>query len=118
MIQKPEVTITQLRKLLAAERELTTALTKENRTIVSAALKFGDLIISAPPPARHHTLINGLGLATGIPRLTNMDDQGFLTNKGTFVNRLEAKQIAIANGQLVPDSCVVQGDELYSEDLW
>ena len=117
MIQKPEVTIAQLRKLLAAERETIATLTGEE-TIVSAALRLGHLIVSAPPPARHHTLINGLGLATGVPRLTHMDDQGFLTNIGRWVDRVTAKQIAIANGQLIAESCAVQGDELYSEDLW
>lgn len=117
MIQSPEVTIAQLRKLLAKERETVDSLTSDGH-IVSAALKLGELIISAPPPARHHTLINGLGSATGVPRLTNMDDQGFLTSKGCFVDRVEAKRIAIASGQLNPESCVVRGDELYSEDLW
>lgn len=86
--------------------------------IIAAALKLGNLIISAPPPARHHTLINGLGLATGIPRLTKMDDQGFLTNTGRFVDRIEAKKIALETGQCTEESCVVKGEDLYSEDLW
>lgn len=87
--------------------------------IVAAALKLANLIISAPPPARHHTLINGLGEATGVPRLTRMDDQGFLTNTGRFVDRVEAKKIALAAGQCTEDKCLLKdAEDLYSEDLW
>ena len=41
--------------------------------------------------------------------------QGFYTSKGRFVTREEAKQIAIACGQLNKD---LIGGQLTSEDLW
>lgn len=42
--------------------------------------------------------------------------QGFITNKGRFVNRKEAFQIALAAGQ-IDGSAGVEG-ELFSEDLY
>lgn len=41
--------------------------------------------------------------------------QGFWTNKNRFLDRYEAKQLALANGQLTEDTKYA---ELYSEDLW
>lgn len=44
-------------------------------------------------------------------------EQGFLTQDGTFLNRYDAMNEAIASNQLPPsarEACV----ELYSEDLW
>lgn len=43
--------------------------------------------------------------------------QGFFTNRGRFVNRYEAKDIAVAANQLiVPIEDTFK--ELYSEDVW
>lgn len=42
--------------------------------------------------------------------------QGFITNKGRFVNRKEAFQIALAAGQI--DESAGVGGELFSEDLY
>ncbi len=44
-------------------------------------------------------------------------EQGFLTQDGTFLNRHDAMQHAIACGQLPPCADKIR-DELYSEDLW
>ena len=44
-------------------------------------------------------------------------EQGFLTNKGEFLNRYDAMQHAIACGQLPPDADK-ECKELYSEDVW
>lgn len=41
--------------------------------------------------------------------------QGFLTTKNRFLDRYEAKSLALANGQLKEDTMIA---ELYSEDLW
>lgn len=43
--------------------------------------------------------------------------QGFLTNKGRFVNREEALIIALKNSQVL-DLKDVRGNQLYSEDLY
>lgn len=64
-----------------------------------------------------HTVYNLLGKRT----CTNGDDctgeyeQGFVTNKGRFVDRQEAMLIARAAGQVKSD---ITFDELYSEDLY
>lgn len=42
-------------------------------------------------------------------------EQGFWTSKNRFVDRYEAKHIAMENGQLKEDTGMA---ELYSEDLW
>ena len=42
-------------------------------------------------------------------------EQGFVTNKGRFVDRTEAMQIALAANQVISNSSF---DELYSEDLY
>lgn len=41
--------------------------------------------------------------------------QGFWTDKDRFLDRVEAKRLALANGQLLNDN---GSAELYSEDLW
>lgn len=41
--------------------------------------------------------------------------QGFWTSECRFLNRYDAKKLALENGQLVEDTSIA---ELYSEDLW
>lgn len=64
------------------------------------------VIVSAPPPARHHNLF----ALAGSP-----DESGFLLSDGTFADRVRAGKIALANGQ---SAGLNWGPELYSEDLW
>lgn len=85
----------------------------------------------APTPARHHTLIHAL-FPHGIRQcvlydLDGLDDQGFLTDTGRFVNRREACRIVVANNQplrppppgaMPPPAERGDDGELYSEDLW
>lgn len=74
------------------------------------------LIVSAPPPARHHTLLHPMcdltGLALG-PR-----EQGFVTSTGRYVDREEGLQIALASGQPMNDHPARHDRLLFSEDLW
>lgn len=66
------------------------------------------VIVSAPPPARHHNLFAILdGKAP--------DEQGFLLSDGTFADRERAGEIALAAGQT---QALKWGSQLYSEDLW
>lgn len=86
--------------------------------IVAAALKFGEIIVSQPPPARHHTLLRGMfdiiGKNEAVP--IGADDQGFLTNTGRFVDRKEAAELAVFAGQITMTK--FQPNTLFSEDLW
>lgn len=88
-------------------------------TIVSAAhlyrLEGSDdpravpVIVSAPPPARHHNLFALAG---------HCDESGFLTSAGRFVDRATALQIALTAGQPLIDHPSRHDTLLFSEDLW
>lgn len=83
--------------------------------IVSAAIYLG-AIISLPRPARHGCIIASMDTIMGIDGiLAYPDRQGFITDTGRFVNRVEAFGIAWRAGQIVSGS---NGPGLFSEDLW
>ena len=82
--------------------------------ILLAAIKTGDnqVSVSLHPESRHSEIIHHLarcGFETPIK-----GEQGFLTSTGRFVNRVEAKEIAIKSG-VVNET---EFNQLYSEDLW
>jgi hypothetical protein len=93
--------------------------------IVSAAVRarfrdpYGnmvELILSAPPPARHHHIMHPLALSA-MKLVVGPEDQGFLDSEGTFRERAQAYTMAMDNGQL--DGKVIDhGRQLFSEDLW
>lgn len=98
-----------------------------SETIVAAAHaydtyfthKIGDprrvpVIVSAPPPARHHNLFVSFGGAN----FTKPTQDGFLTSTGRFVDREEGLKIAIASGQPMIDHPSRNDRYLFSEDLW
>lgn len=66
------------------------------------------LTASLPAPARHHDILWGLGRV-------QPQDQGFLTDRGRFVDRAAAAEIARAAGQA---QALIAPPHLYSEDLW
>lgn len=83
--------------------------------IVSAAVHFGT-ILSLPRPARHGDIIASMDTIMGIDGLLAYPDrQGFITDTGRFVNRVEAYGIAYRSGQLLEGT---RGPQLFSEDLW
>ena len=81
--------------------------------IVSAALNVDGLIISLPPPARHHDLIHPYFNLTG--HQIGPGEQGFLASDGRFVDRRTATSIAVRAGQVENPKWP---PDLYSEDLW
>lgn len=80
--------------------------------IIAAAVYHG-AIISLPPPARHHTIIQSMD-AVGVDGAL-FHNQGFVTSTGRYVNRVEAYYLAHAAGQIISDR---KGPQLFSEDLW
>lgn len=88
-----------------------------NERISSAALRIGKMIVSAPPPARHHTLLHAF---YNYNRKTQIkpSDQGFLTSDGRYVERDEAWTIADAAGQIKRVTCTAGPGKLFSEDMW
>lgn len=85
--------------------------------IVAAAIRMSNgLVVSMPAPHRHHDIIRMLNDAYARPYLMR-GEQGFLDDKGNFRNRIEAAEMAIAEGQLLDDRLLAP-HSLYSEDLW
>ncbi len=85
----------------------------KSERIVSAAVSIGGLIYSMPAPARHCNILWALQHPEdGIPQ-----SQGFLTNTGRFVGRLEAYIIATSTGQRKVEDFGGR-HEAYSEDFW
>lgn len=83
--------------------------------IAAAAIQFG-ATISLPPPARHHTIIQTMDAEMGIPgQLATPQSQGFVTDTGRFVNRVEAYYLAFKACQIISGT---KGPQLFSEDLW
>lgn len=83
-------------------------------TIVAAAVRHDGLVCSLPPPARHHDVLHMMA-NNGIPQ-DEQTVQGFMTDSGRFVNRVEACQIADAAGQIINKTYPLY--ELFSEDVW
>lgn len=84
--------------------------------IIAAAIYHG-ATISLPPPARHHTILESMHLTMGIDvKKVGPENQGFLTSKGRFVNRVEAYHIAWRESQMIRQTG--SAPELFSEDLW
>ena len=80
--------------------------------IVAAAIRVcGRFVVSVPAPGRHHDIINAEILRVGASYT-----EGFLTSAGTFVDRVNALELAIKAGQF---NAPAEGKrELFSEDLW
>lgn len=90
--------------------------------IVAAAVQYRGVTLSLPPPARHHTILQTMDILVGISQdELHSSYQGFLTNEGRYVNRVEAWYIAYKADQLIHlkgDEKSFRKPELYSEDLW
>jgi len=83
--------------------------------ITHVAIKYNDVVYSLPKPNRHHHVIRSIPGGIAGP-----DVQGFLTDRGVFLDRCDAYNYAQLYGQLKrdPDPKAYQGTELFSEDLW
>jgi hypothetical protein len=64
---------------------------------------------------RHHNIINLRGSLINEVTRKETSVQGFITSLDRFVDRVDANRIAIAAGQVIGN---VEGDELFSEDLY
>lgn len=85
--------------------------------IVRAAILHAGRVYSVDRPGRHGDVIRIMAQA-GLDAAA-MHDQGFLTDTGRFVDRVQARQIAARSGQLLPPrKNGYTGPKLFSEDLW
>jgi hypothetical protein len=88
----------------------------QRETITRAAIIYDDVIYSVPPPGRHHTVIQMMS-AKGLPNeAMRLQNQGFVTSTGRFVDRYEGARIARAAGQIIREP--TPPDMLTSEDVW
>ena len=86
--------------------------TKMIETITGVAIISRDgAMIALPAPNRHHHLI---ALTAFVKADMNYMRQGFVTNAGRFVDRIEGLEIAHAAKQVDR----ANKRELFSEDLW
>lgn len=86
--------------------------------IIGVAIKHKDLVICLPKPMRHHNviryMIHTLNITPPVGH-DRPDGQGFYLESGRYLNREEARQVALDSGQCKnPDHSI----ELFSEDLW
>jgi hypothetical protein len=83
--------------------------------ILLAAIKTGDnqVSVALQPDSRHNSIFNHLA-EIGFDVLKCK--AGFLTSHGRFVDRIEAKKIAIELGVIDPTK--ITRPQLYSDDLW
>lgn len=87
--------------------------------IVAAAVRLVDgTVITRSRPVRHPKLVHWTYHA-GLENAEGRDAEGFLTDEGVFVDRVEAKIIAANAGQLNERGTArTYTNELYSEDVW
>jgi hypothetical protein len=94
--------------------------------IIAAAIKFGNMVCHLPKPNRHHDILHQLHGRTESGFEGYDMEQGFLTDKGEFLDRSEAMQHCLKNGQVLGRRIELlkhsptnyNGFELFSEDLW
>ena len=99
--------------------------------IIAAAIKFGKLVCFVPQPGRHATVLHDLHRMWRNGELNQdyccpIETQGFLTDKGEFLDRYEAMAHCLMNGQVLVRRIELlkhspnnyNGPELFSEDLW
>jgi hypothetical protein len=96
--------------------------------ILSSAIRFNERVWDVPRPGRHHDVIRHI-IETNPAVQTVGGEQGFLagdgSSQGRFVERIEARKIAEAAGQIIAGRrdndgipYVSQDDRLFSEDVW
>lgn len=83
--------------------------------IVAAACRWQGEVYSLPAPARHGDVMRHINRHADADAIIVPDDQGFLTSKGRYVNRFEARDIARLGGQAKSPQ---HPDQLFSEDVW
>jgi len=91
----------------------------DDEVIAGVAIIHKGYVVSLPGPNRHHHVMQLV--ADTVPEnewpVGNL--QGFITSRGRYVDRIEARKIAIGSGQFMPEAGKEdQFRELYSEDLW
>lgn len=86
-------------------------------SIEVAAIFWNGRAYTVPRPGRHHNVIHLMRATLGLPlESVCIQNQGFVTNYGRFVDRQEGLRIAQAANQIIKKHPADY--ELYSEDMW
>lgn len=85
-----------------------------SESIDRVAIKWKGICHTAEPPRRHHDVIREMAKRNFGPEC--MHNQGFMTDRGRFVDRKEALEIATKANQIKIKTS--PKDKLFSEDLW
>lgn len=80
-----------------------------------AAIRYGSVIIAGK---RHHDCIASAAELGFMKRSHVSETQGFMTTRGRFVNRVDAKLLMERAGRESADPEGYRGGQLYSEDLY
>lgn len=78
--------------------------------IIRAAIKYKGITYSSPSPARHHDVIQLIG-----KKNLAGETQGFITDEGVFLDRLEGAKHALSCGQIKK---LRWPPYLYTDELW
>jgi hypothetical protein len=82
--------------------------------VVRVAMCIDGQVHAVPRPCRHHHVV-WLLYHCGFDKVDSRD-QGFVLSDGRYVDRREARTVAEAAGQLLPDAR--KSELLFSEDVW
>lgn len=85
----------------------------QEELVVAAAIRTEGVVVMVERPGRHGNCINFLH--NRAPGVDYRAEQGFITNRGRFVNRQEAAAIVEASGQGSGREGI---NGLFSEDMW
>lgn len=84
------------------------------KSVAAAAIRQNGVIYTG---VHHHQIIHQIVTVTGIKPCTG--EQGFIDDKGNFLTREQAAQLALKSGQLKqPRYPNDPNPQLFSEDLW
>lgn len=104
--------------MMASSKQSREPLPPRPSRIVAAACRLPNgLVLSMAPPARHHDIVHALMRGGYDGTAPSGEDQGFLTDLGTYVRRRPALHIAQKAEQIIKGpSAPAHG--LFSEDVW
>lgn len=83
--------------------------------ITHVAIKYQGEIYSLPAPNRHHHVI--AMIAHEVDHAVGANEQGFLDDQSSFLDRVQALEHALLNNQ-VKDVNDIRAGQLFSEDVW
>ncbi len=90
----------------------------ERAKLTHVAIRFQGKVYSLPAPNRHHHVVGEIVRQTGVKSVdVPEEDEGFLDEKGTYLNRRQALVSADLFEQVKPGA-VVRAGRLTSEDVW